>query len=251
MSSPAHRSVPELEASVGFTRAADVSTDTERPSVLRARTLPFEVEARGAFDFQTCTLRDCLASKAPVDLETMGFETIDVSRNQRLQDALAIVRKEDRVSEQSAVDLRTSLRDCSFLLSNGKRLRLVFIASEGLIYRRAGPNGLQVNGDEETDGINGHDGAKRVHADQDVYGTPLQQMFRGVAPFVFRHETPDGRNKRSPFFLLNLWIPLQQITRPLVLMDRRTLNKERHQLLYALPVTSFLERGEAGGRLDR
>jgi hypothetical protein len=65
-----------------------------------------------------------------------------------------------------------------------------------------------------------------------------------VAPFVFRHETPDGRNKRSPFFLLNLWIPLQQITRPLVLMDRRTLNKERHQLLYALPVTSFLEREE-------
>ena len=101
MSSLAHRLVPELEASLGFTRAADVSADTERPSVLRARTLPFEVEAREAFDFQTCTLRDCLAS-APVDLETIGFETIDLSQNQRLQDALAIVGKENRVSKKSA-----------------------------------------------------------------------------------------------------------------------------------------------------
>ncbi len=45
-------------------------------------------------------------------------------------------------------------------------------------------------------------------------------------------------------FLLNLWVPIQQSTRPLVLMDRRTLDQRRHQLRYGLPVTSFLERDQ-------
>ncbi|MCG8588883.1 MAG: hypothetical protein MJE66_06290 [Proteobacteria bacterium] len=243
MSSLAQQAVPELEATLGFTRAADVSPDTERPRVLRARTLPLDADLHSAFDFRTCTLRDCAACETPVDLETMGFEPIDLSPNRRLQDVLAVIRREDRISEQSAARLRASLRGWRLRLRNGKPLRLLFIAPEGLIFRRAGPNGLQVN-ERVRDAANGHDGAQRVHGDQDVYGTPLKQMLRGGAPRLFRHETPDGCNRRSPFFLLNLWIPLQQITRPLVLMDRRTLDPKRHQLRYALPVTSFLERDE-------
>jgi len=94
------------------------------------------------------------------------------------------------------------------------------------------------------DGSNGHDAAKRVHADQDVFGTPLAQLMQGAAPTLFRHQTPDARNDDSSLFLLNLWVPIQQITRPLVLMDRRTLDARRHQLRYGLPVTRFLDRDE-------
>jgi hypothetical protein len=67
---------------------------------------------------------------------------------------------------------------------------------------------------------------------------------KGAAPQLFRHRTPGARNDDSSLFLLNLWIPIQQITRPLVLMDRRTLDPARHQLRYGLPVTRFLDRDE-------
>jgi hypothetical protein len=95
------------------------------------------------------------------------------------------------------------------------------------------------------DGANGHGAARTIHADQDVFGTPLKQLMGGAAPRLFRHQTPDARNDDSSLFLLNLWIPIQQMTRPLVLMDRRTLDQKRHQLRYALPVTRFLDRDEA------
>ncbi len=94
-------------------------------------------------------------------------------------------------------------------------------------------------------GANGHRGAQVIHADQDVYGTPLKQLMSDGAPNLFRHQTPDGRNDDSSLFLLNLWIPIQQMTRPLVLMDRRSLDQRRHQLRYGLPVTRFLARDEA------
>lgn len=110
--------------------------------------------------------------------------------------------------------------------------------------RRAGPNGLKVFPEETMTEMNGHDGAMAIHGDQDVYGTPLKQMMKGVAPYLFRHQTPDGRNRLSPVCLVNLWIPLQQITRPLTLMDRRTLDNCKHQLRYALPTDDFLDRDE-------
>jgi len=44
--------------------------------------------------------------------------------------------------------------------------------------------------------------------------------------------------------LVNLWIPLQQITQPLVLADGRSVDRRRHQLRYGLATDSFLERDE-------
>jgi hypothetical protein len=135
------------------------------------------------------------------------------------------------------------LNAAQFRLANGRTLRIEHVADEGLIHRRAGPNGLNVN-PAGMDGANGHDAAQRIHADQDVFGTPLEQLMKGAAPKLFRHRTPDARNDDSSLFLLNLWIPIQQITRPLILMDRRTLDQKRHQLRYGLPVTRFLDRDE-------
>jgi hypothetical protein len=234
----------ELRAPLGFTRIEDVSPDDERPGLLRARTLPIGVDEDEAFDFRSCVLNDCVDPRTAVpELERWGFETIDLSRNGRLQHALATVRDDDRVSDESAEALRGSLRGAHFRLASGKRLRIDHVADEGLIQRRAGPNGIDVN-PGGMDGANGHGAARTIHADQDVFGTPLKQLMKGAAPELFRHQTPDARNDESSLFLLNLWIPIQQITRPLVLMDRRTLDQRRHQLRYGLPVTRFLDRDQ-------
>jgi hypothetical protein len=92
--------------------------------------------------------------------------------------------------------------------------------------------------------MNNHGGAASVHADQDVYGTPLVQLMGGRAPDLFRHVSPDGENHEADLMLVNLWIPLQQVVAPLVLADGQTIDRRRHQLRYGLPTTSFLERDE-------
>lgn len=234
----------QLRAPLGFTQAGDVAPDEERPALLRARTLPFGRHLEEVFDFRPCVLNDCCDARTEESgLELAGFETIDLSANAQLQRAISTVRSEDRVSEVAAAALRESLNGSRFGLTNGKGLRIEHVAEEGLIQRRAGPNGLDLN-PGGMDGANGHDAARGIHADQDVFGTPLKQMMNGSAPDLFRHRTPDARNEDSTLFLLNLWIPIQQITRPLVLMDRRTLDQKRHQLRYGLPVTRFLDREE-------
>lgn len=235
----------ELRAELGFARAADVLPDDERPGLLRERTHPLDVEAREAFDFRLCVLRDCCDPRTPAPrLEQAGFESVDLSGNAALQQALATVRDEDRVTDASAGAIRESLRGARLPLAGGRSLRVEHVADEGLIHRRAGPHELDVN-PGGMDGANGHAAARRVHGDQDVFGTPLKQLMKGGAPKLFRHRTPDGRNDDSALFLLNLWVPIRQITRPLVLMDRRTLDAKRHQLRYGLPVTRFLDRDEA------
>ena len=233
-----------LQAPLGFTRPEDVSPDAERPGLLRAKTLPFDIDPYAASEFHPCTVNDCTALETVQPrLEQAGFETIDISGNAELQQVLAGIRDADRVSDDSAQALRGSLTGTQLSLAGDVKLRVEFVSDQGLIMRRAGPAGLDVNPDG-MQGANGHGAAMRVHGDQDVFGTPLKQLMNGDAPQLFRHQTPDGRNQDASLFLLNLWIPLQQITRPLVLMDRRTLDAKHHQLRYGLPVTRFLERDE-------
>jgi hypothetical protein len=174
----------------------------------------------------------------------MGFEAIDLSGIAPLQALLAQIREAAEITPAQGSQLRRHLRGRVFPLSEGKCLRMLNIAPEGLIMRTGGPNGLKVDPDSRMSEMNGHDVAISVHGDQDVRGTPLKQIMRGRAPWLFRHQTPDGSNLLSPLMLVNLWIPLQQITRPLTLMDRRTLKGREHQLRYALPTETFLDRSE-------
>lgn len=233
-----------LRATLGFTKAEHVSADHERPGTLRAQTVPPDADPTRSWEYHSCDLYDLAAPETPeMTLPEAGFQSIDLSGNVDLQQALDRVRDEDRVSEESAEALRASLRGAHLPLGEGRSLHVEHIADEGLIQRRAGPNGLDVN-PGGIQGSNGHGGAPVIHADQDVFGTPLHQLMNGEAPNTFRHQTHDTHNHDSSLFLLNLWIPIQQITRPLVLMDRRTLDQDRHQLRYALPVTRFLDRDE-------
>lgn len=239
-------SVTEIQASMTFSRTADVQADPARSGMLRATTQPMDVDQRQDFELHSCRVQDWSAENASsLNLETMGFDTIDLSSLEHLQTTLETVRNNSHITRSDAYNIRKQLAGRTFKLTQGKRLRLLVIAPEGLIMRKAGPNGCQVAPDEVMTEMNGHDGALTVHADQDVRGTPLKQIFKGAAPWVFRHQSPDSRNRFSPIFLLNIWVPLQQISRPLTLMDRRSLDKHRHQLCYALPTDKFLDRDEA------
>lgn len=235
-----------VKASIGYMSPDGVAVDTQRSGgVLRAPTRPNDDEVYKALAMHDCTVHDLAAADALTpSLDTTGFDTIDLSSLADLQNLLQGIGKANTITHDQIKRIHRSLLGKSFRLSNGKKLRVLFVAGEGTILRKAGPNGMKINVDEPITDINGHDGAQAVHGDQDVRGTPVRQILKGAAPWVFRHEAPDGFNRRSPLFLLNLWIPLQQITRPLVLMDERTLDRKKHQLRYALPTAWFLDRPE-------
>ena len=234
-----------IRAQLAFAKPSDVRADTERSGMLRIATRPFDCDIREFSELRSCQFRDWSAPSAPsLDLEEMGFDCIDLSHLVKLQSTLEAVRRAGLITRADASAIRREMKGRSFTLTSGKRLRLAFIAPEGFIMRKAGPNGLKVDPDTPMSEMNNHDGARNVHADQDILGTPLRQMMRGAAPWIFRHQAPDSVNERSPILLVNVWIPLQQISRPLTLMDRSSLDRRQHQLRYALPTAKFLDRDE-------
>lgn len=237
--------VTAVEANLGFTRPEEIIEDGDERGLKRAITRPLDAEFARHNEYRRCHIRDWSAPGQPaLDFREMGFESISLAHNEPLQTLLAHIREAGEITPPEARQLRRQLRGSVFPLSHGKCLKLLHVAPEGLIMRKGGPNGLRVDSDVAMGEMNGHDVAINVHGDQDVRGTPLKQIMRGFAPWMFRHQTPDGSNSYSPLVLVNLWIPLQQITRPLALMDRRTLNARQHQLRYALPTESFLDRTE-------
>lgn len=235
-----------ITAPIGYMSSEGVAIDTLRSgSVLRAPTRPLSEDMYQALSLHECSIQDLAAPDALTpSLDTTGFDRVDLSSLTPLQMVLDTIRQSNTISHKQIRHIRKLLLGKKFILSNGKTLRIIFIAGEGTILRKAGPNGLKINIDEPLTDINGHDGAQAVHGDQDVHGTPVRQILLGTAPFLFNHVSPESSNQRSPLHLLNLWIPLQQITRPLVLMDGRTLDRKKHQLRYALPTDSFLDRKE-------
>ena len=233
-----------VTAPVGYMSHDGVAIDTVRPGgVLRAPTRPNDDEIYKAMALHDCALRDLASPGCPTpSLATTGFDTISLAPLAALQDILQAIRKANVITPAQIRQIRRELLFKSFRLSDGRQLRILFIAGEGTILRKAGPNGLKVNPDEPITDTNGHDGAQAIHGDQDVHGTPLRQLLFGLAPKLFNHDSPECSNRTAKLHILNIWIPLQQITRPLILMDGRTLDRKRHQLRYALPTAWFLDR---------
>ena len=238
--------IDTVEGEIGFARAEHVRPDHERPGRLRARALgPEEISSqeyvRQESDLRACTILDCaeLDDFRP-DLLEHGFAHVDLSRLTDLQVLLERIREARQVQPDDAAAIRRHLSGHTFRLSDGSHLRPLHVTAQGFIMRVAGPDGLSVGGPMST--MNDHDPAVHAHVDQDVFGTPLRQMLRGQAPRVFHHDSPDGTNARSPIFLLNLWIPLEQVTNPLTLMDRTSYDRRSHQLRYGLAVDELLDR---------
>ena len=231
-----------VTAELAFTRAEEV---TREAGVARARTLPpAAMQAPGAFARRPCEITDLAQGALRPELWTHGFDVAELAGRARLHAVLERVRQVERLGDDDAAAIRADLRLASLPLASGGRLRLLHVAREGLFLRRALPGGhprALAPGE--------HDAAVSVHIDQDIDGTPLRQLLRGLAPRLFRHDAPLHRN-RGRLALINLWIPLGQVTRPLALMDGRSLDRRAHQLRYALPLEGILDGRQDGMRVN-
>ncbi len=235
---------PPLSVQLGFARGQDVLKDSG--GALRIPThFGTGGGAGNTVETHWCEAIDLADNSAQAPgLAAAGFDQIDLAGRETLQSLLAGVNQACELDEASANRIRREIQGKTFRLLNGRRLKVLFVAPEGFIMRRSGPNGLDIAPGQAMTERNGHKAADQVHGDQNVYGTPLKKLLKRTAPWLFRHQTLGRRNRLSPIFLLNLWIPLQQVTQPLTLADRRTINSEKHQINYALPTGGFLERDE-------
>lgn len=233
-----------VDVTLGFVPASVAVPDDDHPGLFRAgprASAPYE---RGSIERHVCTATDsCRTGAVAPDLLDVGFDTVDLSGFAALQQVLAHVREAGSVTDDDATAIRAQLDGAVLPCASGRTLTVMHVAAEGFIMRKAGPNARSVVGPRST-GMNDHGSATSVHIDQDVYGTPLVQVMSGRAPELFRHDSPDGHNHDAGLMLVNIWIPLQQITQPLALADGRSLDRARHQLRYGLATQSFLERDE-------
>ncbi|MEZ5207658.1 MAG: hypothetical protein R2690_11940 [Acidimicrobiales bacterium] len=168
-------------------------------------------------------------------------DVVGLSGFDELQNAFAAVRAAGRIDDDQAA--RSEPSSTVLQAPAGGRSRCCTSPARVHHMRKSGPNRMSVVGPRSV-GMNDHGGATSIHADQDVYGTPLTQLMDGRAPSLFRHHSPDGANDEAGLMLVNLWIPMQQITQPLVLGDGRSIDRRRHQLRYGLATQSFLERDD-------
>jgi len=229
---------------LGFMPSSEAIVDADHPGLLRAGPRTSGPYGRESVEFHMCSAMDaCRDETITPDLLELGFDTVDLSAFEELQVVLRRVAEAGHISDDDASAIRASLSGNTLTCSSSATAEVLYIADEGLIMRTSGPNGMAVVGPRPV-GMNDHGAATSIHADQDVYGTPLKQLMDGRAPALFRHDSPDGRNADATLMLVNLWIPLQQITQPLVLADSRTIDRRRHQLRYGLVTTSFLERDD-------
>jgi hypothetical protein len=229
---------------LGFTPESLAIADPDRPGLWRAGPRASAPYGGNSVEVHVCPAADGLGEgSARPDLTGFGFDTVDLAGLDELQRVCRDVRQAGRVTDAQAADIRASLDGSLLRTASGGSLRVLYLAEEGFIMRTAGPNGMSLVGPRSV-GMNEHGGATSVHADQDVFGTPMTQLMDGRAPSLFVHDSPDGENHDAALLLVNLWIPLQQITRPLVLADGRSIDRRRHQLRYGLATDSFLERDD-------
>lgn len=226
---------------LGFARPDRVGPDHDRPGVRRSATIEPEPLDHTTLAMHRCELRDIAALDAQQpSLDEAGFAIADLPDRRGLHDALRAVLRDQRLIPGSEAAIRRSLGRARLRLRDGTHLLILHVAAEGVLFRSEGPAGIDVHGGAG-DEIR-HGGAVNVHADQDVLGTPLRQLMRGHAPMLLRHDAPDSSNRRSPLMLVNLWLPLQQLTRPLTLMHSASLDRRLHQCRYGLPTEGILNR---------
>ncbi len=235
--------VRSVRSEVAFTRPEDLRPDPERPGLLCGPDVDPYAGSERRFQLHEIEVRDCAALEGfTPDLVEHGFARADLSGDAELQAVLERVRAAARLAPEDEQAIRDRLAGARLPLGGGRFAEVSYIAPEGFLLRTPGPNGLQEQPGKGAPGTAGLDGARGVHADQDVGGTPLRELMDGQAPRLFHHDSPDGRNADSTLHLLNVWIPLEQATRPLALMDGRTLDRKRHQARFGLKVDRLLGR---------
>lgn len=233
---------PAVRGRLGFARPERIEPDAERRGLLRARTIEPAPLDDTTLDVRPCEITDLASHDERPTLAVHGFERVTLAPTPGLREVLATIRDQRSIGAADARALRRLLTKGTIALADGSRLKIVYVAGDGVIIRCAGPAGIDRDGNR----LGGdHDGAVNVHIDQDILGTPVRQMLRGAAPTLFHHDAPDSANHRSPLWLVNVWLPLHQITRPLALVDVRTVERRSQQLRYALPTEGILDRDQS------
>ncbi len=231
-----------IPVTLGFMPRSHAIPDDDHPGLLRAGPRASAPYGGESVELQVCRATDlCQDETVAPELLRFGFDTADLSPIDALQQTFTRVRAAGRVTDADAAAVRAALDGAVLGCTGAGPITVLHIAEEGFIMRTSGPNGMSVAG-PRPNGMNDHGVATSIHADQDVHGTPLTQVMDGRAPSLFRYDSPDGHNHDAGLMLVNLWIPLQQITQPLTLADGRSIDRRRHQLRYGLATTSFLER---------
>ena len=234
-------SAPTVASVLGFARPERVRPDPERPGVRRSATIEPAPLDETTLDMCECELHDlAVVDSWEPSLDEAGFAIADLPDRRGLHDRLRAVLGDQRLSATNEAAIRRSLGRARVRLRDGTHLLILHVAAEGVLFRSEGPAGIDLHGGAD-DQVR-HGGAVNVHADQDVLGTPLRQLMRGHAPRILRHEAPDSSNGRSPLMLVNLWLPLRQVTRPLTLMHSGSLDRRRDQCRYGLPTEGILNR---------
>ncbi|MEZ5374650.1 MAG: hypothetical protein R2704_18410, partial [Microthrixaceae bacterium] len=217
-------------------------SDVDHPGLLRAGERASAPYGGESVEFHACPATDLQpGGELEIDLLDAGFDTVDLSGFDELQTVLTRVLDVGAVGRTDFVEVAAALEGAELHCAGGQTLTVQHVADEGRIMRMAGPNRMTLV-PPRPDGMNGHGPATSVHADQDVFGTPLRQLMDGAAPALFRHDSPGVHNHQPSLMLVNLWIPLHQITQPLVLADGRSIDRRRHQLRYGLATDAFLKR---------
>ena len=129
---------------MGFARQQDVVTDSR--GALR---VPTRYDTGGGagntVETHWCQAVDLAADRAQAPgLAKAGFDQIDLAVRKGLQSLLAEVNHAGELDEISAKRIRREVQGKTFRLLNGRRLKVLFVAPEGFIMRRSGPNGLDI-----------------------------------------------------------------------------------------------------------
>lgn len=235
-----------ITAPLGFVRPENVLGPRDGRPGHRARTVSEPVEPDD-LEPRVCDIEDLDESGRPARLTEHGFESVRVPDRRGLHQRLRSIRDDAGMDEADVAAIRRSLTGARMHSADGSSLRIVHVAGEGVLFRCAGPDGIDLSGRGM---MSDHGGAAVVHADQDVLGRPFHHLTRGWGHRLFRHESIDSANRRSPLLLVNLWMPLQQLTQPLAMMDTRTLDRSRDQLHYELPTEGILDRDAEHARND-
>lgn len=235
-----------VTAPLGYVRPENVLDPRGRRPGRWARTVAEPVEVQD-LEPHVCDIEDLDRSGRVPALADDGFESVRLPDRRGLLDRLRSVRDSARMDGADVGALRAALTGARVRSADGSRLLIVHVAAEGVIFRCAGPNGIDLSG---RGWMVEHGGAAVVHADQDPLGRPFHRLTKGWGHRLFRHESIDSVNRRSPLLLVNLWMPLQQVTRPLAMMDTRTLDRSRDQLHYELPTDGILDRDAEHAKND-
>src|SRR5690606_16525109 len=111
----------------------------------------------------TCDMHDLSSGKYDIDFFQAGFDCVDISANTRLQSRLDKVKAQGVFADDDISAVRKAIVGSVLKLSNGKRLRMLYVAGEGMLIRSSGPNNLPIAHDEAVPTHSKQAAASMVH----------------------------------------------------------------------------------------